>query len=178
MSVFGAMIAANQLLRRELAALDRPFPKRAPSLSRLPAEPPPSFACHEDPRERFTLSYPGDWILTKRNGVHAASPRIGTFVHVEVLADTLDPWAFLVEDAKASGAVLDGLRTREDRASGTLVAGDYRFEWEARRFPRGSERIILATGNVADAKRSRAIERYEDVVLAAIRRYFRVSAIS
>ena len=78
------------------------------------------------------------------------SPRIGTFAQVDVLPGDVDPW-------KANRFVRE-IRSEGDRAEGTLSAGGYVFAWEARRFRVGAEQVILATGNVVDEKRSKAIE--------------------
>jgi hypothetical protein len=66
------------------------------------------------------------------------------------------------------------VRVDGDRAECRLEAKGCVFAWEARRYRAGAEQVILATGNVVDEKRSKAVEAYEDAVLAAIRRHFTI----
>lgn len=173
MSLFGAMIAANQRLQRELRAMDERLPRRRLSTAAISSQAPRTFALYLDPGKRFELRYPKDWVLEVAEGIQVYSASLGTFVQVAVLPEGLDPWARLQAEARKGklGGVLRDFRAQGEQASGILEAEPYVFEWEARRYPGG---LVLVTGNVLDSKRSKAVEAYEDTVLAAIRRHFKV----
>ncbi len=173
MSFFGALLGANQQLRRDLRALDQALPRRSRSSPKADAKTPPAtFARYRDADLGFELHYPMEWSLRTQGALHVGSERIGTFAHVEILPAGTDTWAHISREA---GAILEELRAEGDRATGLLLTPKFRFRWDAQRFVRSRDQVILVTGNVIDSRRSRAIERYEDRVLAAIRRFFKVS---
>ena len=57
---------------------------------------------------------------------------------------------------------------------GKVETASTRFAWNAYAYKRGEQKIILSLGNVIDRSRSKTLERYEDRILAGIRRQFSV----
>lgn len=179
MSLFCAMIAANQQMQRDLHALGpisgnklRTLRSRKAGSSR-----PISFVRYRDPEDRFELSYPAEWKLNPDLGVHASSALLGSFVRVDVVEESTEIWKQLgLEAAQAGGA----LQVRSHRpgspevVTGHLVVGETRFSWSGCAWRINGVKVILSLGNVLDPARSRAIESYEDRILSAIRRHFKL----
>jgi hypothetical protein len=182
MSCFGAMIGANRQLQRDLSTMGPVSGNRVSSLrSRKPGSRRPiSFVRCRDPLSRFELSYPAEWKLHQDLGVHVSSARLGSFARVDVLPGHAAPWKRLQHEAAEAGGSLRittrGVGTPET-AAGTLAAGERRFSWMGYAWRIETEIVVLFLGKVVDPSSPRAIEGYEDRILKAIRRQFRVGPL-
>lgn len=157
---------------RELSAGCRWRDSASPSTTS--ARQPVAFQRYEDPAGRFKLGYPSSWTLQTHHGVHVSSPRLGSFVRVEVLPASAALWTH-VEQALADAGISATIVPCDDQhVRGTLVVAPTRFAWEAWAYPCGEERLILSVGSVLDRPPSGSLLRYEDRVLKAIRKSFRV----
>lgn len=138
-------------------------------------ERPRNFIRYRDPQGRFALSYPRNWTLRRGGGVQISSAALGSFVRVDLVPDEPQFWKQLARDMEAGGA-----RTRirshgghhPVHVKGTVQVRGTWFDWDAFAWPLGKLRVILSLGNVVDPRRSATIERYEDGILASIRRAF------
>lgn len=140
---------------------------------------PVKFATHRDPEGRFELRYPAEWELQTGHGVLVRSKRIASFANVETVAGAEAPWMELEESVKKLGGELEVTRRLPGpprQLRGRLRLGPSQFLMNAWAHEVGSHLVVLTTANVVDPERSTKIERYEDKVLAAIRREFRAPA--
>ena len=138
---------------------------------------PKSFASFRDPAGRFVLEYPSEWTLEGKGPVRVFSPRIATFAQVEIHPDGSDPWADVEKRILKAGGEVSFATRSPSGARASLSFGGRRFHWSADVHPVKGGSVILSMGNVLDLARSRALERYEDKVLAAIRRRFRILSV-
>ena len=152
------------------------FRSRGDSTPSVPAGPPRNFVRYKDPKGIFELNYPSDWSLQKKEGVQVSSERLGSFARVDIRPDTPHFWDHLKQDFAEAGEEVEYLTRNGSHpihVRGKVRAKGMNFMWDAYAYALGNNRLILSLGNVVDPRRSKAIERYEDSVLAAIRRYFR-----
>lgn len=140
---------------------------------------PLKFALHRDAQGRFEMGYPSGWELEAGEGVLVRSNCLSSFAKVEVLPAPEAGWtAFQEAVARAGGT----LTIRKEIAGpprglrGLLEVGGARFDVFARAWTRGSETIVLSTGSAVDAAAGPSFKNYEDQVLTAIRREFKVTA--
>jgi hypothetical protein len=177
MGPIGAAIGAIQRMMRDLSELSRSV--RRPTHAEAPRPGKPvAFVRYVDDGRRFEFSYPEGWTLQTHAGVHAYSPRIGSFVRVDALPAADDPWPELTRlfDEAGLAPIVD--RSSPTHLRGRLTMPPLRFAWTARFYARGDESVILSLGNVVDASRGAQLEAYEDRVLSAIRRSFRVHRVA
>lgn len=179
MLVWFAIMDALKRSARDLKELEGLAPKRlARGASAAPGHP-AKFATYRDPNGKFELAYPAQWELQAGSGVFVRSKKLSTFAGVEVQSASSTPWKDLEAAVAKSGGSLD-VQKREagppKHLRGTLQLGPTRFSWNAYAYERGDETVTLSMGNVIDVERGTKIERYEDKVLEAIRREFRVTA--
>jgi hypothetical protein len=155
--------AARSVMRRE--------PERT---TRISAAPPKSMARHIDPDGRYEIHYPSTWSVSNVGAFFVRSRDIGSFARVDVVETAADVWATVVAGLEKAGATvtLKG-RPVPSRVHGELELSGTRFLWDALAYAIQDGSVVLSLGNVVDASRSRAIETYEDRILAAIRRHFR-----
>lgn len=153
------------------------FRSRSGRKSTVPSGPPKSFTTFRDPQGRFVLDYPADWKLRTGDGIQVTSARLGSFARVDILPDCPRFWENLKEQLiRAGGSVRFRTRngSRPVHVRGKIHVGRTDFDWDAYAYRLGKTRVVLSLGNVVDPGRSAAIERYEDGVLASIRRHFLV----
>lgn len=178
MHCFAAMIhAVNRAVRDAAAAatlLDATRRSRGP---RIPVGRPSSFLAHRDPRGRFEFHCPSEWDVRIEEGVTAVSTRLGTFARVDVLPAGVDVWGELKREMVAAGGdlTLDARQPRSaDHARGKVTLGESRYALNGYRHRVGEESVVLSLGNVIDGRRGQGVERYEDRILEAVRREFRI----
>ena len=136
---------------------------------------PDSFKTYRDPKGLFVLEYPSDWTLRRGRTVQVNSDRLGSFARVDVVPFTSTLWRDLM-----AAMAREGTRVTIEKRNGSkpvhvrgkVKVSSTRFSWNAYAYRNKDQKIILSLGNVIDSRRSRMIERYEDRVLAAIRREF------
>lgn len=140
---------------------------------------PPGFKTYRDPQGRFRLSYPGNWKLHRSGAVHVVSEQIGSFARVDPFRGSREVWDEIQESFRQAGGKvkIESRRgTDPEVVKGWIKMDGRRFDWEARAYSIPTGTLVLSLGNVVDKRRGRAIERYEDGVLRAIRRHFKVTA--
>jgi hypothetical protein len=152
-------------LYRDLPSLRRPAPRIGAPLS---------FARYHDPEARFEFGYPAEWRLKRDGGVHVSSPKLGSFARVDVVPAGADFWAFLERAVDLERGTFRLDSQRGARARGEIRMGGLRFAWDGTVHALGDRSAVLTLGNVLDARRSAAVESYEDKTLAAIRRSFKL----
>lgn len=165
---------AFRAMMDEVERLGRPPMRPAAPRGRLLSRPPGSFALHRDPGGRFELSLPAEWTVVPGPPFFAHSPAVGSLAVVHVLDGAASLDAVLAAEWSAAGGTLLDVRARGERLTATLKLGGRTFDWTAQAKPSGSRRAVLSLGNVVDASRGPTLEAYEDRILAAIRRSFRV----
>ena len=174
----GWALAAARNMARQLRELDLAFSgisryRRAP----IPIGPPKSFACYRDPGERFEFGHPAEWKRREDGGIQVGSPRMGSFARVDVVPREADFWADLEKAVLLERGEfrVDAVRKGPPaRARGGIRLAGLRFDWDGTAYRLGEVNVILTLGNVVDSHRSRTLETYEDKVLEAIRRSFRL----
>lgn len=174
----GAIAAAVQQAARILAPLDRlavsgrRYSNRGRGHSRVPI----TFVTYHDPLGRFQLSYPSDWALERTGGIHVYSLHLGSFAHVSLLPASGCLCELLEREMARAGGKAELRTTREQHPEcirGTLSHKKYLYACDAKAWIQGKKKVVLFIGNVTKPQRSAGIERYEDRILAAIRRYFK-----
>ena len=171
-------IAYARQMVRLLNDLDRDF-YRLPRLRRgpIPVGSPKSFVRYHDPAARFELGYPAEWKLREDGDVHVSSHRMGSFARVDVVPKEADFWSNLERAVRLEAGEfgLDAVRKGPpERARGEIRMKGLRFSWDGTAYRLHDLNVILTLGNVVAAGRSRAVELYEDKVLEAIRRSFKL----
>lgn len=174
----GAGLSSARQMARLLQEMDRDF-HRLSRLRRAPAPlgPPKSFVRFHDPAARFELGYPAEWRMREDGGLHVWSTRMGSFARVDVVPGGSDFWSNLERAVRADHGEFALLRVREGppaRARGEIRIKGLRISWDGTAYRLGGVRVILTLGNVLNPARSATLERYEDKVLEAIRRSFRL----
>lgn len=136
--------------------------------------PPKSMLKYIDPQGRYELHYPSTWSVSNVGGFFVRSREIGSFARVDVVDAAADLWPAVVAGLERGGAVVT-LKQRPvpSRVHGELALDGTRFLWDALAYSIPDGTVVLSLGNVVDARRGRALEAYEDRILAAIRRHFR-----
>ena len=169
-TAIGAFSRIVNGMRDAVRGLERSAPRDP---GRIDARPPKSLVTWKDPAGRFELWYPSSWRLTNVGGVMARSASIGSFARVDVVESPTGLWGDVVRALEAAGAMVQ-LRHRptETRLHGEVDLDSVHFRWDAYAHPVQGGVAVLSLGNVVDAKRGRTLERYEDVMLATIRRHF------
>jgi hypothetical protein len=159
-------------LRRMLAELDRPLPRRRPS---GPGElRPAAFARFSDPLDRYTFMYPSSWTLRDGASPTVSSPTLGLFARVDFLPADGPP-------AERLSARFPGLSFRAwrdgtpARGEGRFVDGPRAFAWTSWVFDVRRTRVVLSTG-AAEGPVPPTMKTYRRNILAALRRHFRLSA--
>jgi hypothetical protein len=171
----GSGLGAVRQMARLLHDLDRDFR----NLSRLRHAPigvgsPKSFARYHDPQARFEFGYPSEWKLKRDGGIQVSSERMGSFARVDLVPAGTDFWSFLERAVDQEGGTFRMDSHRGARARGEIRMDGLRFAWDGTVYALGDSTLALTLGNVLDSKRSAAIEAYEDRILAAIRRSFKL----
>jgi hypothetical protein len=139
---------------------------------------PLKFAVHRDAGGRFELGYPSGWELEAGEGVLVRSNCLSCFAKVDVLPEPETPWTAVEERvAKAGGSlkILKEIAGPPRGLRGLLEVGGARFDLYARAWTRGGETIVLSTGRCVDAGPGASFKNYEDQVLTAIRREFKLT---
>lgn len=176
MFVWGALLQAMKQVARdsgELSEIAKGKPRPGVAKPSTPAR----FSVYRDPKGRFELRYPTSWECLGAEGVLVRSPKIATFVRVDVVPGAPIRWLDLEEAVQKAGGEITiekHLKGPPKQVRGKLQMGGTRFGWNAYAYEQKTDTIVLFTANVIDAGRSRAIERYEDRVLEGIRREFKV----
>jgi hypothetical protein len=132
---------------------------------------PVKFATWRDPLNRFELGYPQAWRLDAGTAVAVNSNRLASFARVDLFPGPELPWTDFQAALAGMGGALTILKATPERLHGILEIGGKRFELRARAFLRSDETIVLTTG--ADAVPG-PFQNYENQVLAAIRRVFKI----
>ncbi len=174
----GAALGAIQQLLRDLHAMDRDF-RNLSGYRRLPAPigSPVGFDRYHDPAARFEFAYPAGWRLRRDGGVQVSSPKLGSFARVDAVPAAADFWACLEAAVLRRGGEFRRDEAREGppgRARGGMRLAGLRFEWDGTAHRAADACVVLTLGSVVDPPRSGALELYEQKVLAAIRRSFRL----
>lgn len=164
---------------RQMARLLQDLDRDVRTLPRLRQAPvrsgdPKSFTRYHDPDARFEFGYPNEWKLKRDGGVHVSSPKLGSFARVDVVRSDTDFWEFLERAVDLEKGTFRMDAHRGSRARGEIRMGGLRFEWDGTVYALGDRNAVLTLGNVLDSGRSRAVEAYEDKILAAIRRSFKL----
>ena len=156
-----------------LDRLDRMVPARRERSSKTrPSKPAAGFTRYRDPRGRFELSYPAEWVLEESQGLQIRSPVMGSFAWVDFVPPGAHAWELLDSSLKPLGGNLQKTRSLPgppEKAWGVLELGGRRFRWSG--IVRGG--VLLLLGNVVDPKRGSTLERYEERIVAAIRGSFK-----
>jgi hypothetical protein len=140
---------------------------------------PVTFVTYHDQQNRFQLSYPSDWSLERTGGIHVFSLRLGSFAHVSILPASGCLCNRLLEVIERAGGTAELKTTHAkspERVRGPLALRSYRYACDATAWAVGKSKVVLLIGNVTHPQRSAGIERYEDRVLSAIRRHFKVGS--
>jgi hypothetical protein len=175
----GGALGVIQRMVHSMQDLARGIERSAPRGSAaIDPRPPKSFQCWRDPDGRFEFRSPSTWELTNVGGVMARSREIGSFARVDCIPASADPGGQVVQALERSGATVE-LQQRPGRAPtrlhGEIDLDGIHFRWDAFAYALPGAIAVLSLGNVVDVRRGRALERYEDVILASIRRHFRVT---
>jgi len=155
----------------DLRHIDRVMSGPDVPYSTTPLGTPVKFATWRDPGNRFELGYPRAWRLEAQDGVIAQSNRLASFARVDVFPRPELSWS------EYRTALAGTLTIRMEhpgsprRLLGVLEIGARRFDFRARAYVRGDETIVLSTSSDAVAG---PLKLYEDQVLAAMRRVFRI----
>lgn len=170
---------------RAMREMDRAIQhgKQARGLARPPPRKsrPKNFTAFRDPKGRFVLSYPNEWDFDAVSGICAISRRYGSFARVDVLVRPGRVWEAVTKALAKVGGELSIRREWKGpprRVRGDLHMAGHFYTWSASAYRCRGEVIVFSTGNVVHSSRSRTVERWEDGTLAAIRRYFKVTAAS
>lgn len=145
--------------------------------SRVGSASPKGFVSHVDPKGRFELMHPADWILDGKSVFFARSPRYGTFARVDVLADAPQLWDEIARGAREAGASLtiqERRSRRREHVIAELVVDGRAYRWDACACRVGGTVVLLTTGAPLRDKKEAAVRRWEVGVLGAIRRSFTV----
>jgi hypothetical protein len=153
---------------RELSAGTRQSRHRRPEGPREDGPPAKLKTCR-DPAGRYELQLPSEWQTRLDTGLFAFSPLLGSFARVDVVPASATLWKDLEQALGEAGLTAAFTEVKADGAKGHVSMGIYRHALEALARPLADGVVVLCLGNVVDARRSRALERYEDRVLAAIR---------
>lgn len=139
---------------------------------------PVKFATHRDPQGRFDLVYPSGWDLQAGDGVLVRSRHLAVFAQVDILPDSPAVWeSFQARVAQAGGT----LTIRKEipgavrQMRGHLEINGIHSDLHAWAYTRGDETIVLSTGSLADSEEGVERKLYQEQVLAAIHRAFRVN---
>jgi hypothetical protein len=138
---------------------------------------PAKFATYRDPQGRFELGYPTGWDLEAGEGVHVRSKHLSSFAQVDILPASPGVWESLqAAVAKAAGSltILKDIPGEIRQLRGRLEFQGIHFDVHAWAYPRGNETIVLTTGSVVDSDSSAPWKLYQEQVLSAIHRAFRV----
>lgn len=136
---------------------------------------PKTWKAYHDPEGRYVLHHPPEWKPNPKKGLSMDSAKIGSVVRVDRSTSLEDFERELLAELEPSEGKLAVKVRKADRLSGRLTVGARSFDWHSYAYPAKEGVLVLSLGNVVDAKRGKALERYEDATLSAIRRHFKVT---
>lgn len=145
----------------------------------IPLGPPAKFQTYRDPKGLFEFGYPSGWKLDRTHGLRAYSPGGHTFARVDVIEACPVRWVDFEDVLRNAGGTLSQQTFSAGPPKRMMARAEVdgvQFLLDASAHERESRTVILTLANVHRPDAPRKLEVYEERVLRAIRREFKVTS--